>query len=285
MAGEYTAEEVLEAFKIAAPYFNDALAGDVGVSVIKDGVYTAYAPADALDLGIKTGDEVKGKVPLKAMAEKRQIVKIVPVEASQYGRAYMVCSLPIMDDDGKVRGCITSTEPVEGYLRMTGAAATLARSSATMNANLEELAAKSSELSVAGNKLAELSAELLKYTRETDEIVSFIRNVADQTNLLGLNAAIEAARVGEMGRGFGVVAEEVRKLAGGSAEAVKSISASLKRIQDAVGGLGGMVKTVDSTIVDQATSVQEVAKESEQLITLASELNEASLNMYQFTKD
>lgn len=284
MAGEYTAEEVLEAFKIAAPYFNDALAGDVGVSVIKDGVYTAYAPADALDLGIKIGDQVKGKVPLKAIAQGKQVVKIVPKEDSAYGRAYMVCSLPIKDGD-KVVGVVTTTEPVEGYMRMTAAAATLSQTSSTMNANLEELAAKSSELAAAGKKLDALSAELLKYTQETDEIVSFIRNVADQTNLLGLNAAIEAARVGELGRGFGVVAEEVRKLAGGSADAVKSITASLKRMQGGVGNLGGMVKTVDATIVDQEASVQEIAKESEQLTTLASELNDAAVSMYQFTKD
>lgn len=284
MAGEYSAEQVLEAFKIAAPYFNDVLAGDVGVSVAKDGVYTAYAPADALDLGLKPGDQVKGKVPLKAAALGKQVVKLVSQEDSAYDRAYMVCSLPIKDGD-KVVGVITTTEPVEGYLRLNGGAAKLSQSSATMNANLEELAAKSSELSTASRKLEALSAELLKCTKETDEIVSFIRNVADQTNLLGLNAAIEAARVGELGRGFGVVAEEVRKLAGVSAESVKSITASLKRIQDGVGNLGGMVGAIDASIVGQAESVQEIAKESEQLITLAHEMQDASTTMYQFTDD
>jgi prefoldin subunit 5 len=282
MSREYTADEVLEAFKIAAPYFNDVLSGDVGVSVVKDGVYLAYQPTEGLDLGHKAGDPAQGLVTVEAMAQGRQIVRLVPKEKSPYGAPYMVCAMPVKDG-GRVVGCITTTEAADGYLRMTGTAATLSRSSATMNANIEEMAAKSSELSAASEKLEAVSAELLKFTKETDEIVSFIRNVADQTNLLGLNAAIEAARVGEMGRGFGVVAEEVRKLAGVSAESVKSITASLKRIQDRVDNLSAMVESIDANIVDQAASVQEIAKESEQLTTLAGELNEAAMGMYQFT--
>lgn len=64
------------------------------------------------------------------------------------------------------------------------------------------------------------------------EISSFIVDISDQTNLLGLNASIEAARVGEMGRGFGVVAEEIRKLAIRTRDSVKSITSSLKLMQE-----------------------------------------------------
>jgi len=76
--------------------------------------------------------------------------------------------------------------------------------------------------------------QLKKHTKQVEDIISLVGDISRQTNLLALNASIEAARAGEHGEGFVVVAEEVRKLADESAQAVKSITKFIQNIQNGI---------------------------------------------------
>lgn len=138
---------------------------------------------------------------------------------------------------------------------------------------LEEMAASSEEVASVSQTVATVAQEAKQQVKATEGVTEFIRRVSKQTNLLGLNAAIEAARAGELGKGFSVVAGEVRKLADESNRSANEINELLMKFQETMEEIVKGVFQNNVIAQEQAKATQEIAMMVQELQQVGNDLN------------
>lgn len=163
----------------------------------------------------------------------------------------------------------TMTERAHDMDRLAGQASDVSQ---RLNAAMQTLQQTSVELAASGQQLSAAATQTEESLGEVEEVLGFLRQVANKTRMIGLNAAIEAARVGEQGQGFAVVATEVRKLAQTSNESAENISVSLQQTLDAVKAILTGVLASTEVAEAQAAATAEVNTALQQLGDLIRDL-------------
>ncbi|WP_390896509.1 methyl-accepting chemotaxis protein [Pseudomonas extremaustralis] len=221
------------------------------------------APSEATDaIGELTRDlsHTTSHNALSAAAVAYSVKQLAARVQSQLGAAQqIVSSAEVMIDTEKLTSQLS---------REALAAASQAHQRSTEGREvLGQSITRMHQLSQRANASRELIEALSQRSEEIQRVTLVIQSIASQTNLLALNAAIEAARAGEHGRGFAVVADEVRGLAGRTATATDEVGVMVADIQQRT---GQVVEQIRQLSADLHTGVEQVEQAGEQLETIAS---------------
>lgn len=174
---------------------------------------------------------------------------------------------PILDEKGQVYKVIKFSsdisERVNTALKAVDMAAATSEETSQITTNavnvLNDAIETSHHIADEVKKASEIGAQLNLQSKNINDIVTTIRSIADQTNLLALNAAIEAARAGDSGRGFSVVAEEVRKLAAETARATAEIATVVSNNTALISDIDSKLNAVTGIALHGEDSINEVA--------------------------
>ncbi|MEK3916929.1 methyl-accepting chemotaxis protein [Paenibacillus sp. FSL H7-0331] len=142
-----------------------------------------------------------------------------------------------------------------------------------LSGSIMHIAASAGEIDTNERQLAQQIKEVQVISKDIGVMLEFIRNVATQTHILGLNAAIEAARSGEHGRGFGVIAEEIRKLSAQSKENAEKIADLTEQIVLNMDKITSSSENSAQRINEQADATNQMVASVDTMAGLAARLS------------
>jgi methyl-accepting chemotaxis protein len=188
---------------------------------------------------------------------------VIKVGAERIGTFGIGGPLEVVKPIAKIAAAVIAARIQETrHLDLIGeVAGEISRSVEQTAAAIENIYAGSEELNAANKAVTEAVAATETKVRHTNQMLDFILDVADQTGLLGLNAAIIAAQAGIHGRGFSVVADEIRKLAKNSSSSVDKITAILEQIQSGVAEVKSISDKTAGIAEKQFRATQQIARD------------------------
>lgn len=248
-----TDQEILNNLVESAPFFQAASRDAIAISICDHEKWLLQLNHPELELPNKAGDPVSKKDDvIQGALRGNGGMGRPPYEV--YGIHFFGKTTPIMNE-GRVIGAMGMAYNIEVILKIEESIEKLNEIAAKIKIMVEEIIAQANKLSTSQTKLFEFSEVARRNSDEIDTILESIKGISRQSNILGLNASIEASRAGAAGKGFTVVANEIRNLAKDTSDSSDKINESIINIKDNI-----------SEIVKGISQMQDLSKQQLELI-------------------
>ncbi|MGE7823870.1 methyl-accepting chemotaxis protein [Paenibacillus sp. NPDC093718] len=274
---EQTQHELIRAFVKIAPLLKSLTNDDITIGIYDTEKLIINIPGRTFSLNVKPGDPlVEGDIVTDAIRNNKALSAVVPKEL--FGFPLAARAIPLHDEQGRVIGGVgmgTSLEKANALFEMAESFSAIVEQT---TASIEDISQSIAHLTERVTDVTNQMTDVSSSAQQIGKISSVVKEISDQSNMLGLNASIEAARAGEVGRGFSVVADEIRKLATSSKENVdqingitKNIQEFLQRLNHAFSDIHTLTDTQSRAIQEFSATIHEISIKAEELAQVAEE--------------
>ncbi len=233
-------------------------------------------PGETIDLNIKVGTPMKeltGILSYEVLQTGEFMRREVGAEVR--GIPYIATAQPIFDGD-EVVGVLSAVTSIEKVDMLRNGAHNLGSAVQQISATSEEMVTATNDIAERLQQLSHQSEKVKEEIETIHSILALVKGVAKQSSILGLNASIEAARSGEHGKGFNVVAKEIRNMAENSNDRVLEIEEQLEVIKESIEQMNESTHTIAAFTEEHNASMQELNATYEQIRETSDSLLKAS---------